>query len=85
MDKKIKESPDRRVLCELSNVKTEPVSPTANLRLLTTLASSLKSAPQPNNHSRIIKKTHSLSREQDVDPLKLLPRKEKSLGLLCNK
>ncbi|XP_046486173.1 transcription factor E2F8-like [Neodiprion pinetum] len=83
MDTSTKESPDRRVLRELSNVKSEPVSPTANLRLLTTLASSLKSAP--HNQSKIVRRTWTVSRDGDTDPLKLLPRKEKSLGLLCNK
>ncbi|XP_012260402.2 transcription factor E2F8-like [Athalia rosae] len=83
MDPGAKESVDRRVLRELSNVKTEPVSPTANLRLLTTLASNLKSAPQINAQAKISR--INISCNSDSDPFKLLPRKEKSLGLLCNK
>ncbi|XP_015113365.1 transcription factor E2F8 [Diachasma alloeum] len=75
-------TPERKVLGELSNVK-EPISPTANLRLLTSLASNLKSAGEVSQQGG------SQRRDSPVPSgsggSKLLPRKQKSLGLLCNK
>ncbi|XP_015597824.1 transcription factor E2F8 isoform X1 [Cephus cinctus] len=78
--------PDRKVICDLGNAIATPISPTANLRLLTTLASNLKSAADWSNSNKSPRSNLELFHEiSDSDPLKLLPRKEKSLGLLCNK
>lgn len=79
-DSECKDNLDRRVLGELGN--SDPISPTANLRLLTTLASSLKNAETPQQSG-------STSQSSSVTPqegcLKFVSRKEKSLSLLCNK
>ncbi|KAJ8676318.1 hypothetical protein QAD02_012105 [Eretmocerus hayati] len=105
-------TPERRILGELGN---NPDSPTANLRLLTALASSLKqSSPTTNNtdstptttcpniSSIASSSTDSILQVSSVSSTpeqqllgvsparesangKLVPRKEKSLGLLCNR
>lgn len=79
-------TPERRILGELGN--SNPDSPTANLRLLTNLASTLKNATNDNpcegcsaSSSEVVR----LPPVPDTSCLKLLPRKEKSLSLLCNK
>lgn len=77
-------TPERRVLGELGN--SNPDSPTANLRLLTNLASSLKSIlDSPRQGSSNSTAAVHLAPVQDLRGPKLLPRKEKSLSLLCNK
>ncbi|KAK0183009.1 hypothetical protein PV327_001088 [Microctonus hyperodae] len=79
-------TPERRkILGELSNMKSEPISPTANLRLLTSLASNLKSATDHGNCQNNIQVDDTLAIPSSSMGLKLLPRKQKSLGLLCNK
>lgn len=104
-------TPERKILGELSNTKPEPISPTANLRLLTSLASNLKSVTdnnyclnkaQNNSNNNIINITNSninfinnnnnnISESSPIasgsigNGFKILPRKQKSLGLLCNK
>lgn len=79
-------TPERRkVLGELSNMKSEPISPTANLRLLTSLASNLKNATDHGNCQNNIQADDNLAIPSSSMGLKLLPRKQKSLGLLCNK
>ncbi|XP_032457585.1 E2F family member 8 isoform X3 [Nasonia vitripennis] len=77
-------TPERRVLGELGN--SNPDSPTANLRLLTNLASSLKSATDsPHQGSSSSGAATQLMPVQNTSNVRLLPRKEKSLSLLCNK
>lgn len=77
-------TPERRVLGELGN--SNPDSPTANLRLLTNLASSLKSATDSQHQgSSSSGAAAQLVPAQDTSNVRLLPRKEKSLSLLCNK
>ncbi|OXU19890.1 hypothetical protein TSAR_009161 [Trichomalopsis sarcophagae] len=77
-------TPERRVLGELGN--SNPDSPTANLRLLTNLASSLKSATDsPHQGSSSSGTATQLVPVQNTSNVRLLPRKEKSLSLLCNK
>ncbi|XP_014204845.1 transcription factor E2F7-like [Copidosoma floridanum] len=88
-------TPERRILGELGN--SNPDSPTANLRLLTALATSLNSPYKESSSSSGIDRADEESTVQQVldDPppaqqqdsgcTKLLPRKEKSLTLLCNK
>lgn len=78
-------TPERRILGELGN--SNPDSPTANLRLLTALASSLKSASDVpcQGCSSGSAAAVQLPVTQDTGCVKLLPRKEKSLSLLCNK
>ncbi|XP_058788755.1 transcription factor E2F8-like [Phymastichus coffea] len=76
-------TPERRILGELGN---NPDSPTANLRLLTTLASmQMKTdtkSPCPGcSSSTLVAPVQSTQESSN----KLLPRKEKSLSLLCNK
>ncbi|XP_008560220.1 transcription factor E2F7 [Microplitis demolitor] len=93
-------TPERKILGELSNTKSEPISPTANLRLLTSLASNLKSVADNNycvnktQHNTSNNNNNNNSNNISESPiasgslgngLKLLPRKQKSLGLLCNK
>ncbi|KAH0557869.1 transcription factor E2F8-like [Cotesia glomerata] len=104
-------TPERKILGELSNTKPEPISPTANLRLLTSLASNLKSVAdnnyclnkvQNNSNNNIININNSniniinnnnnnISESSPIasgsigNGFKILPRKQKSLGLLCNK
>lgn len=77
----------RRILGELGN--SNPDSPTANLRLLTNLASTLKNATDNNSPCQGCSASSSevvrLPPVPDTSCLKLLPRKEKSLSLLCNK
>ena len=78
-------TPERRILGELGN--SDPISPTANLRLLTTLASNLKNVPE-TPRSALLNTNDTIqdsSVVQGSGGLKLLPRKEKSLSLLCNK
>lgn len=77
----------RRVLGDLGN--SDPNSPTANLRLLSyTCASYLKKRKSPEilqpASSNSSDGNHLASAEKSSQ-LKLLPRKEKSLSLLCNK
>lgn len=74
-------TPERKVLGELRNIKVEPISPTANLRLLTSLASDLKNASDQNK----VHRDESSPVASGSAGLKLLPRKQKSLALLCNK
>lgn len=81
----VRRTPERKVLGDLGNTKSEPVSPTANLRLLTSLASNLKSAADPTSQSKNISCAEQLSTTASSGSLKLLPRKQKSLGLLCDK
>lgn len=78
-------TPERRILGELGN--SDPLSPTANLRLLTNLASNLENVPE-TPHSSLLNINDTIVNSDVVQSsggLKLLPRKEKSLSLLCNK
>ncbi|XP_011498340.1 PREDICTED: transcription factor E2F8-like [Ceratosolen solmsi marchali] len=77
-------TPERRILGELGN--STPDSPTANLRLLTTLASNLKNVTyNPCQGCSSSSSVVELPPARDSNCMKLLPRKEKSLSLLCNK
>lgn len=74
---KLQGSPDRKALSTLcNNVSNIPVSPTANLKLLTKVASELvspvrvKATPIRDVHLR------------EADPK---TRKDKSLGILCDR
>ena len=82
---KLRRTPERKVLGDLGNTKAEPVSPTANLRLLTSLASNLKNAVDPGDRGKPIAGGNDTPIAGNADNSKLLPRKQKSLGLLCDK
>lgn len=69
-------SPDRRALSTISNNSNIPVSPTANLKLLTKVASELMS-PVLN-----VKVPNRNAHPKDNDSK---TRKEKSLGILCDR
>ncbi|XP_043267251.1 transcription factor E2F7-like [Venturia canescens] len=81
----VRRTPERRVLGDLGNTKSEPVSPTANLRLLTSLASNLKSAVDSRSQSQNVSRSEHTPVTSSSEGSKLLPRKQKSLGLLCDK
>ena len=82
MSGSIASTPERKVLGELGN--SDPLSPTANLRLLTNLASRLNNVPE-NSSISPKKEVQTSNSQKEPRSLKLLPRKEKSLSLLCNK
>lgn len=70
-------SPDRRALSTLwDNTSNVPVSPTANLKLLTKVASEL-ATPVPN-----LKANNRNAKAKETDSK---TRKEKSLGILCDR
>ncbi|XP_034949992.1 transcription factor E2F8-like [Chelonus insularis] len=78
-------TPDRIVLGELINsTKLEPISPTANLRLLTSLASNLKSVSRSDRESQNKIQVNQCSpiASGSVDS-KTGSRKQKSLKLIC--
>lgn len=81
----IRQTPERKVLGDLGNTKAEPVSPTANLRLLTSLASNLVSLGDCGGPTKKAFKGNRTPIDRSNDDSKLLPRKQKSLGLLCDK
>lgn len=88
-------SPGRKILSEINHLGkcedgTNPLSPTANLKLLTKVASSLERNCTTDaciNKEDVpkVKKRLSLGSVQQLPDEHLKSRKEKSLNLLCNR
>lgn len=76
----------RKILSDLGN-KSEPDSPTANLRLLTNLATRLRNCQTDTSKTKTndTRNNQYLKRLTGKSTTKVLPRKEKSLGLLCKR